>query len=353
MNPAVLAMAVVIRDYMKGRPQEAVRPVPLARAVGAKDIRTVRSALRYLRDEAELVSCTVLAGEEQIPDEEFRMAAANIPPRFNREVAPAPVPRAEPRRSSHTSIPSRFTDLPKANGSVASHIVDAIPRLGETPPAEKPQTRRPVPTSSPKRGVWHGNKPVRKGMVMFYILSAGRRVTTSELLDHFRESEPQLETHVVSKAVGDLVRDRKLALAGHVREPRRDNMLMMSYATPEVAARLEEASMMGSVGEGTPPDRAVPAKAAVPAAAPLEALVLEEKTDRTNGRPALVNAREQLDAFFRSCDGNWYGFSWLVRMAGGDVPATLEALASFQRDGRLAYSEADRAPIWHPMEGRW
>jgi hypothetical protein len=63
------------------------------------------------------------------------------------------------------------------------------------------------------------------------------------------------------------------------------------------------------------------------------------------------DARGALEEFLRESDGGWYSLAWMTRVAGGNIVATLEALADWHRAGRVMCGEADKVPVWRSGAG--
>jgi hypothetical protein len=352
----------VIRTYLERHAAEAVRPVPLARTLGLTDIRVVRGALATMAAQGELVSCEVIVGETR--DHEYRLSAGRATFHYDHYVAP---PKG-PRRPDTRSIASRMTDIPanerpQAKAAPAPRAtkevpVDAAPVVA----AEAPKiASAPVPVH---RGNPNGKAPVLRQPILDFVLAQETRVTAAQVFRHINATRP-----VTMEAVCIVLKSLKDArvisrLADRVREPLSGGALVYAYTAPvpglqllgeEAAARVAEASedAKGSDGETTPAVSPVPGEAALVAAAPREPELLPRKIVPAVVQRSQFEAQRRLDIFFRQCDGNWYGFTWLTRMAGGDVVATLETLAEWQREGRIQYAEADRSPIWRPVEGQW
>jgi hypothetical protein len=359
-----------VRTFLQRHPHKAYRPVPIAQAIGEADIRRVRAALHEMRDAGELVHCTVEVPGQGF-DKEFRLIAGGVAMKINPMTGDPQRPR---RRGDTSGIPSRMLDLPKSERPREGEVVIEYPdvpaviapvAIAAAPPADKvsaPAVKIEIPKfvqeDTPKvefpkaRGLQNGKIPARQRQIVNYIEAADRRVTASELLDHFREFEPAMPNTRIANAIGKAIKRGWLVKAGQIAEPCRDHSMMMSYATPAIATRL---SLYSIVGRGAVPASTTPAPAPRESPlAPLEVEILERNATKERATQTPVrDARVRLESFFKEGDGNWFGLPWLVRVAGGDVPATLEAIASLQLDRRLAYAEADRAPIWRAVEGRW
>lgn len=413
--PAIEKTAAELRQFLQHHTADCYRPVPLAKAIGEKDIRRVRTALREMASAGELVSCKVEIPGQGI-DEEFRLAAGGVPLKIR---AMSSVSQTAVRRPDNRHIPSRMTDLHRerpqrkaiavkreASYSVAPTktvapeskirpfyevLNEARPPVPGGAPARQPPVPKPVPApvappakapvvtqddipaftraapppSKPEipAPTTH-HLPRRRVPIMEYVKSVGRRVTIAELTAHLRKADPNVKGDNVSSVVQSLRQKGELCDAGKIREPLLEGRLMAAYATPEVAQRiwnerpdgepLYPKNTKGSGGEATSATPApITGKAGESPAAPRDADRSAQKTAQGAPQEPLIDVRWRLTTFFSRCDGNWYGLPWLVRTAGGDVPATLTAIAELQREGRLSYAEADRAPIWHPVEGSW
>lgn len=317
MSAATEAVKELAKRFLTKHPSEAYRPVPLAKAIGEKDIRRVRAALKQLKDEGEVVTCTVYRADEPA-DEEFRIVAGG---------------RMQPPKP-YTGVPCSATRE----------------REVATPPAAPAPV---APLEVRRRRAGRRAAPRQQAIVQL-VEGYDAPMTARDIIALFRaRGETELSENAVCaaicelKASGGLVVHTKIkALAGPP---------VSAYATPALAARLAlESNTKGSDGETTPPEHAATGEAGEAPAAPREATApAPQKTVQIAPEARAIDARGLLEAFFIDCDRNWYTLSWLVRMAGGDVPDTLKALAQMQRDGKLRYAEADRAPIWSPVEGFW
>lgn len=380
MSTVIAAAVERIRAHLKQH-SASVRPVPLAKQLGLQDIRVVRSALRQMSDQGELVSCTVYV--EGMQDYEYRLSTApNMA--TNQPIKPRDT-HVAPRRPDASSAPSRLR-LDDQQSRQVSVVQATITPYAGRPAATKPAIAVRVNVAA------HG---ARKKAILAFIEAAGRNVTANELLGELQSTEPALTSNAITSALWALAKSGALVCCGHAHPPG-GGRLALSYATPAIAERLKS-NTQGSGGESTPAAQPVLAEAAVvAAAAPLVAIApepktaqrkrsapLEPKTAESEGlrdqlraaetmvinldeqlqRALAFNAqvdpgfnmevRARLEAFFQSCNGDWYGLPSLVRICGGSVPDTLESLAALQRAKKLSYSEADRSPIWHPVEGCW
>lgn len=393
MSAALATVVSEVKQHLERHPSQAFRAVPLAKAIGEKDIRRVRQAISVLKDKGEVVTCTVYPGHGPA-DEEVRLSAAPIHTQALRVRAVADLPAfAEAARRAAAERPT-VTQTPAATAQAVATKVDPAPSATPTveqprkrsepgwvaPAAEKPaapaeSVGEPTPACIRKRRriVPEGYMGPRQAMLKTIIEATGRALTAGELIAAIRTGGEVINDHVVWCALTEM------RAAGHVVErgkirPLAGDRLQMSYATPALAARLDaEKDTKGSDGETTPPESAVPGEAGqVPAApqaietaraktvqAPAQARVEALRRDDvpTDEESPHWEALQRLAAHFAASvqqgDGAWHGFVWLVRVAGADVPTTLEILAAWQRAGRLAYSVADRAPIWRAVEGRW
>lgn len=372
MSAGIENVRASLAGFMSRRPNEAFRAVPLAQAIGEKDIRRVRQALKLMKEAGDVVTCTVYRGNDPA-DEEYRLSVAPTGPvaiHNSRQYVPPPAsPRAIAAR------PPAGHQLKTLAGSLSR------PRLTREQPASKPASKSAPEAERKAVKVERTDRRRRKAsprqdMLARLIDEAGRPLTGSELLVMVHRTDPDAGHNAVWNALGEMKASGRILPHGKVKAmsphgPRKQ----MAWVTPALAARLAETNTKGSDGETTSPERAIPGEAAASAAAPREATTsAPQQTVHSlehipQFRPSLVppaaespqpapeaptsDARARLEVFFKDNFGAWYGFVWLVRVAAGDVAGTMEALAEWQREGRLLYSVADRAPIWHPVEGRW
>lgn len=372
MTAALIAeTSQLLRHFLQRHDRQGYRPVPLAQAIGEKDVRRVRAALREMASAGELVTCNVHVPGSGETDIEVRLVAGGRAP----PAAPPLVNTAGDawlRRSDSSHVPSHFgrgeaiaPSKPVAHPEAAPTL-DSIPKFVAKPAAKRPAAAAPsssmseVPTQNapataataiaePARadnhtGLWKGAAPTRQIATLEYMVKVDRAVSVSELYDQFEITPPAIHS-----AVRRLAAKGCIVYLGRLPEPRRGGLRVMTYATPAVAARLQ-ANTQGSGGEVAPTVQPV-AEAAPPAdATPREEELPAQKTGQDAPGAPECGAYKNLASYFIRCEGNWYGLAWLVRMADADVPDTLEALARLMREGKLGYSTADRAPIWHPIE---
>jgi hypothetical protein len=332
MTTETLDLVDRLRFFFGKRQGELFRPVPLAQALGEKDIRRVRAGLRQLRDEGFLVSCDVIANG--VRDEEFRAAASggSIKPNFDSNYQTP----AQPRRVDHSALPSRLTDLTIAEHkepTTVSKVLDSISVFAPAP---------------------HVNRSAsRQNAIIDFARSVDRRFTARDVFDHFKSRGDTVSIATVCSTLGDLAAAKRVIFLGKL-QLQRQMAPVMAYAVPEIADRERRTLHSAPVAQKTP-DAACLADTSdagrqsggsqplMPGSGPAGSGMAREDVQGTP-QPPQSEARANLEVFFKGCDGNWYGFVWLVRVAGGDVPGTLDALATWQREKRLAYSEADRAP---------
>lgn len=407
MSAAIIAeTAEHLRHFMQRHEDQGYRPVPLAQAIGEKDVRRVRAALREMAANGEVVTCEVYVPGSGDTDIEVRLVVGGKmlrrPPPLARDAADAPVRRADASHiPSHYGRGEAIASPAKPIAHVAARTLESVPTFKSIPgfseasapratayPVERtrgnsrlarrelardvtpasspngdsaPATSTPVPPAAPApapleqstpvparsanhSGVWRGGAPTRQLPILQYITKAGRGVSMSELYDEFEISAPSGHSAVRRLAAkGDLV------FLGKLPEARRGGLRVMTYATPEVAAKLK-ANTQGSGGEATPAEQPVPGEAAAPAAAPRDADRPAQKTAQGASGAPQGAAYKNLASYFIRCEGNWYGLSWLVQMANADVPETLEALARLMRERKVTHTTAGSAPIWHPVE---
>jgi hypothetical protein len=276
------------------------------------------------------------------------------------------VPAAKPARTAQDALKVEVTASAPAIAIAASASAPVAPiGPGIVPPVW--------------RGKQHGAVPVRQLMIEREMERAGRPLTAAELLESFRGAEPQLGLQVITTAIWAMFQYNppKLVDCGSAKLPGAKRR-MRCYATPAMVARSGGAILPASnhVGQGGG-DTEVAAvestvaqrgdEALVPSATsaapkdgpdtpplpgpssviePLEAVFMD-------GRPARRDTRAQLEEFMRANDGGWYSLAWMTRVAGGDIVATLEALADWHRAGRVMCGEADKVPVWRPVRGAW
>jgi hypothetical protein len=397
MSAAAMAETLPkIVAFMTKHPADSFRPVPLAKAIGEADIRKVRAALRQLKAAGDVVSCSVYRGNEPV-DEEYRIIAATMggkPPSLGQlskrtsrtagwkplttQATPdPPVKRpTTPQLVEREIVPSKPATT--AQDAIKVEVATSAPAITIAASASAPIA--PIgPGSAPDkwRGVQQGPLPARQVMIEQEIERAGRPLTAGELLEAFRNAEPELALAPITTAIWTMVgcTPPKLVECGSAKLPGKRRM--RCYATPAMAARgvgsIRTASIHVGPGGGDTEVAAVEStvaqrgdEAPVPSATsaapsggpgaplpgpssvthPLEVVFME-------GAAARRDTRAQLEAFMRANDGGWYSLAWMTRVAAGDIVATLEALADWHRAGRVMCGEADKVPVWRPVRGAW
>jgi hypothetical protein len=366
MSAAAGLTAIVpkIVEFLMRHPTDAFRPVPIAKAIGEQDIRRVRAALRKLKDAGDVVTCTVYPRDE-LPDEEFRIVSSAG--KFNATVGgavhhargPAWKPlsveavAAPIRRPVSPEIKHQDTVAPKRTTKPAAAPKAEVAMVPQpTPAAPAPAAAGAAATAVQPhkwRGVQQGSVPTRQNAILAYINRVDRPAVSREMCIEFQKTEPGLSFHSVTSAIWDMVEKGKLVDCGSFRAPGLARR-MRGYATPAIALRLAGGELPVDRTPSTPPTCEAPT--AIKPIAPLEGVVIEkhpgaERSDRQNA------ARGALEEFLRANDGGWYSLSWMTRIAGGNIVATLDALADWHRAGRVVCSEADKVPVWRPVRGAW
>jgi hypothetical protein len=382
--------------FMTKHPADSFRPVPLAKAIGESDIRKVRAALRQLKAAGDVVSCSVYRGDEPV-DEEYRIIAATMggkPPPLGQlskrtsrapgwkplttQATPAPPVKrpTTPQLVEREIVPAKPTRT--AQDALKMEVTASAPAITIAPSAAAPIAAI-CPGIAPDkwRGVQQGPLPARQVMIEQEIERAGRPLTAGELLEAFRNAEPELLLAPITTAIWTMVgcTPPKLVECGSAKLPGKRRM--RCYATPTMAARgvasIQTPSIHVGQGGGDTNVAAVEStvaqrgdEALVPSATsaapsggpgtplpgpssvthPLEVVFM-------GGAPARRDTRAQLEEFMRANDGGWYSLAWMTRVAAGDIVATLEALADWHRAGRVMCGEADKVPVWRAVRGAW
>lgn len=189
-----LELVASVRKHLAKNPSVSYRASELAEKVGGRP-EEVGAVLRAMREAREVVSCWVT--RQGLHEEEFRITAG-VP---SRPAGPGDFAFAQPKRSR-----------------------------GE-------------------RAMWQGREALRQKSICEFINAIGRPVFTSELVEHARIGQPDLNESVIYCAIGSALKNGAI-----VRLPKRANLqssgrLSYRYATPAIADRDDEESRKGSGGE--------------------------------------------------------------------------------------------------------
>jgi hypothetical protein len=370
-----------IRAYLSRHSGEAVRPVPLAQRLGVRDIRVMRAALKSMADSGELVSCLVI--KDEVQDHEYRLSTGVPTAQHYRSFSISP---PGPRRADSSAVPSRMTDLPVSERAPVNakpgvtyaadptHDAPPRPRAPEAAPSDAttgPDNTRcgickrawptlklaltcleghAVRTASPvtapaaaaierkaprHSGLWRGRVPTRMEAVIAFVEQVARPVTTSEMLDHFAQTEPGLQICTISSVVNKMVCLKRLVNCGKRPEPRRGGLVLATYATPVIAAKHYAAAaqqVLERSGNDVRPQETVQD-------APQQRRIDAPRDDAPTPR---VRVREA------------YSLPWLMRTHGPDGPAALMKVAELERAGRLECVRIDDGAqvVWLETEGR-